>query len=532
MNTKVKIAEFFNKIKGLAQNLSPRLKKMILGGGLAVIIFSVAVAVYLNNKPFETLFSGLNQQEATEIMGKLQEMGIEYKYGNDGAIYVPREVTEQTKAQLVYDGYPQSGFTYDVFKDNISMTTTDFEKNSYKLYELQNRIGATIRLFQGVNDAKVTIAAAEEQKYVLDSNSNQQASATAVVIMNDGGSPTPEQVKGIQRLISKSIPKMEMADVVVLDGNGNDVSTTGDSVTEGANKLKIEFEKHMDDAIRAKILNVLAPIYGADNVRVSVRTTVDVDKKVREIINHQTPQEDAERGIPGTETTGVEIVRDEDAVGGIPGTETNAEVPTYTPMQPDGTEAYFRQDNTVDYLVNQLKEQAQIDAGSVEDITVSVAINSDNISNVSVLDLKVLIGNAAGIAKDDQADKIAVVATPFFEAGTPSITDEAGSRNWIIIGAIATGVLLIILVAVLLLLKGRKKKKKAVVAATTAKQPQVSQEAYLRQLKQKQQEDKENKILNLSNERGLELKNKVRDLAYENPEISAQLIRTWLKGGE
>ena len=531
MNTKVK--ELLEKGKGLVEKISPKMRKWILFGALAVIIVSVGTAIILNNKPYETLFSGLNQQEASEIIGLLQEKGVEYKYGNDGVIYVPKEQEEKLKAQLVYEGYPKSGFTYDVFKNNIGLTTTDFEKNSYLLFELQNRMGATIRLFQGVKDAKVTIALAEDQKYVLNANSVQKAQASVVVIMEDGGSPTAEQVKGIQRLVSKSIPSMEMADVVVLDGNGNDVSPTGDSIDTGANKLKIEFEKHMDDSIRAKIFNVLSPIYGADNVKVSVRTTVDVDKKIQEIINHATPKEDSDKGIPGTETSGVEIVRDGTTAGGVPGTQTNAEVPTYTQVEADGTENYYKQENTIDYLVNQLKEQVQIDSGSIKDISVSIAINSDTLGNISERDLKGLIGNAAGIERANQADKIAVVAAPFFGSeDIPQELDTLGRNNWIIIGAIASGVFLILLVTIILILSRRRKKKKLMAAMDLPMQPQINPDEYLKKMKQKQQEDAENKILNLSNEKGLELKNKVRDLAGDNPEISAQLLRNWLKGGE
>ena len=101
--------------------------------------------------------------------------------------------------------------------------TTDSDKNTYKLYDLQDRIGSTIRLFDGVKDAKVTIALGEESKYVLSDN-EQKSSATAVVTMQDGGSPTAEQAAGIQRLVAKSVPGMELEDVAVFDGNGNDVS--------------------------------------------------------------------------------------------------------------------------------------------------------------------------------------------------------------------------------------------------------------------------------------------------------------------
>ncbi|WMI81432.1 flagellar basal-body MS-ring/collar protein FliF [Anaerotignum sp. MB30-C6] len=531
MNTKLK--ELVEKGKYQYQKITPKARKLILGGTCLVILFSIGIAIFLNNKPFETLFSGLNQQEASEIIEKLQGMGVDYKYGNDGVISVPKEQEEKLKAQLVYEGYPKSGFTYDVFKENIGMTTTDFEKNSYKLFELQNRMGATIRLFQGVKDAKVTIALAEDQKYVLNEKSVQKAQASIVVIMEDGGSPTAEQVKGIQRLVSKSIPSMEMTDVVVLDGNGNDVSSNGDSIAEGANRLKLEFEKHMDDAIRTKILTVLSPIYGADNVKVSVRTTVDVDKKIREIINHETPIEGSEKGIPGTESSGLEVVRDGNTAGGVPGTQSNAEVPTYTQVERDDTESYYKEENTIDYLVNQLTEQAQIDSGSIKDISVSVAINNETIGNITERDLRGLIGNAAGIEQESQADKIAIVAAPFFESSPlPANLDDIGRNNWIIIGAIATGVLLIILVIVILIISKRRKRKKQMAAVDVKREPSISPDAYLKQLKQKQQEDAENKILNLSNEKGLELKNKVRDLAGENPEISAQLIRTWLRGGE
>lgn len=531
----MKLKELLERVKQQYQKITPKVRKLILVGACLVILFSVGTAVFLNNKPYETLFSGLNQEEATEIMGKLQEMGVDYKYETDGAILVPSEQEEALKAQLVNEGYPKSGFTYDIFKDNIGMTTTDFEKNSYKLFELQNRMGATIRLFEGVKDAKVTIALQEEQKYVLNENSVQKAQASVVVIMKDGGSPSAEQVNGIQRLVSKSIPGMELADVVVLDGNGNEVSTAGEDISGGANKLKLEFEQHMDNTISTKILNVLAPIYGEDNVKVSVRTTVDVDKKIREIINHSTPIEGSEKGLADTETNSLEITRDGETVGGVPGTETNAEVSTYAIVQPDGTETYYRSENAVDYLLNQLTEQSEIDSGSVQDISVSVAINSDTIGNITQQELTSLIGNAAGIPQANQAEKISIVAAPFFgsDAIVPTI-DSIGSNNWIIIGAIVTGVLLLVLVVVILLvLRRRKKSKHAMELPIDVKrEPSLSHDVLLKLEKQKQQEAAENKILNLSNEEGLALKNKVRDLVGENPEISAQLIRTWLRGGE
>ncbi|MEA5083860.1 MAG: flagellar basal-body MS-ring/collar protein FliF [Lachnospiraceae bacterium] len=466
MDANDKIKNIGSKIKEQYNKISPKLRKTIIIATVLVLAFSIGTAVILNKKSYEVLFSGLNQQEATEIMGVLQEKVVAYKY-SDGTISVDKNVVDQVKAELAFEGYPKSGFTYDIFKDNISMTSTDFEKNSYKLFELQNRIGSTIRLFDGVKDAKVTIASTEDRKYVLDKNSTNKTTASVVVIMNDSGSPTKEQVKGIQRLVAKSIPNMELEDVAVLDGNGNEVSTTGESTAEGANKLKIEFEKYMDDTLRAKILNVLAPIYGADNVKVSVRTTVDVDKKVREIINNQLPVEGSQKGIPSNESIETEIAKDGATTGGVPGTETNADIPTYTQVQADGTENYYRTQYDVDYLVNKLTEQAQIDSGSISDISVSVTINGKDTGNISKDDVVALVGNTAGIEKNLQEAKVTVVAAPFYDpnADAAEVPTEEGINNWIIIGAIASGVLLILLIIIILIVRRRRKKRNEALAA-------------------------------------------------------------------
>lgn len=194
--------EKLGQFKEFAGNLSSRAKKLIIAGAAILIIAAVAIAVVLNNRPYAELFSGLGQEEAQQIVQKLQEDEIDYKFDGNSTILVKEDVVDQTKATLVQEGYPKSGFTYDTFKDNASMLTTDSDKKTYKLYELQDRIGSTIRLFDGVKDAKVTIALGEESKYALN-DEEEKSSASAVVTMSDSGSPSAEQAVAIQRLIDR-----------------------------------------------------------------------------------------------------------------------------------------------------------------------------------------------------------------------------------------------------------------------------------------------------------------------------------------
>ncbi|MDE6937755.1 MAG: flagellar M-ring protein FliF, partial [Lachnospiraceae bacterium] len=105
--------EKMGQLKEFAGNLSRKVKILIVAGALVLIIGAIALAVILNNRPYTELFSGLGQEEAQQIVDKLQEDGVDYRFEGDSTILVKKDVVDQTKATLVQEGYPKNGFTYD-----------------------------------------------------------------------------------------------------------------------------------------------------------------------------------------------------------------------------------------------------------------------------------------------------------------------------------------------------------------------------------------------------------------------------------
>lgn len=533
---KEKIAQ----LKEMTDKLNARTKKIIIAGVVVLIVGAVAIALILNNRPYETLFTGLSQEEAQQITQKLQEDGIDFKYNGDSEILVKKDVLDQTKAALVQEGYPKNGFTYDTFKNNAGMMTTDSDKNTYKLYELQDRIGATIRSFDGVKDAKVTIALGEESKYVLSDDEGESSSASVVVTMEGGGSPTDEQVSGIQRLVAKSVPNMELSEVVVLDGNGNDVSveTDGGTKTGGNSSDAEEIAQVVENQIANNVMKVLGPIYGQENVRVSARAQINMENLVRESISYSTPEkidEEDKTGIVSNENRYVERAGGGDTAGGVAGTETNADTAEYNTDSDDDDDGAYSESISREYLVDQIKEQGQVSPGALDDLTVSVAINGEGYGSLQERQLLALVGNAAGIAAADQRDKIAIVSAPFNDGTNDNDEEElsgfarlvAGIPLWVfIVGAVLLAVLLG--VVILLMIRRRKKAEEqerlemeeaenAALAAEGAEDiPEFDINEELQEIK---------------NDRGMELKRNIREFAEQNPEISAQLIRDWLNGG-
>lgn len=524
--------EKLGQFKEYVGNLSKK-TKIFAGVGLVVLIAgAVIAALILNHKTYEVLFQSVNADEATQIVGKLQDSEIEYQYdGTTGTIKVPSNQVNQVKAQLASEGYPKSGFTYDVFTANAGMMTTDEDKRTYKIYDLQNRIGATISLFDGVKDSKVTIALGETQKYALDDSPQEEASASVVMVMQDGGSPSKDQAAAVQNLVSKSIPGMTIENVAVFDGNGNDVSVRSDENGGMSAQDGEEIAQVVESQLERKVLAVLEPIYGNNNVRVSSKAKINMETLVRESINYSTPEKIDENDKSGliSNESGSEEASSSSAAGaaGTAGTDANADVPEYNAGDGEGdTNAYNSQTYDREYLVNHIKEQGQVPAGALEDLTMSVVINGEDFGDLTIEELRTTIGNAAGISTENQANKISVVSTPFYQS---DLADEVDTRTGVVVTPLT--IRIIAGVAALLLIGGivafiliRKKRKAA--GDIPEAEPILAGEQPISAAVPREE------LVDISNDKGMELRQNVRDFTEQNPEIAAQMLRNWLNGGD
>ena len=371
-------------------------------------------------------------------------------------------------------------------------------------------------------DAKVTIALGEDNRYVLN-DSESKSSASVTVVMKDGGSPTKEQTAGIQRLVAMGVPNLAMEDVVVLDGNGNTVSETEDKTANSSDAEEIAAV--VEGQIEKKILKVLGPIYGADNVSVAARAKINMEQLIRESTTYNTPEkidDEDKTGIISHEDTYNERSGSGNTAGGVVGTETNADTAEYN-TEGDGNGASASSESrSTDYLVNQIKEQGQLDSGALDDLTVSVVVNGNGFGSLREAQLRSLVGNAAGIVRAEQADKITLASAPFDGRAEDDEDAESASSTllesiplWAIIAAVA---LLLILTGIIVVLIIRRRR------AEEEEEEEILEEEV-------EHLDLNQELQQIQNDRGMELKRSIREFAEQNAEISAQLLKNWLNGG-
>lgn len=561
-----------DKLKERWQSVPEKTQKIIkaIAGGTAAIALIAILALYLlgGNSDYSTLFTGLSQEEAQEVVGLLQEEGIEYRYdANSGAIRVPESRVEQTRVSLLSKGYPKSGFAYDMYLNNTGLMTTESDKKLITRYELQDRLGATIRMFDGVQDAKVTITEGTEALYAWEDASGADASASVMITMKKGSSLTADKAQAVKNLISHAVKGMNFTNVAVFDAETmTEVDGTGEgnSSTSVASDLT-SLTTMVENSIAGNIRRVLEKLYGTGNVAVSVKGTLNMERLIQESTQYSAPEKIDEEDKTGLlereDLTGEGSTAANQNAGGLVGADANADIPRY--INEDGTgaaaDAYSNYTASREWLFNVLKEQRQIDPGILEDASVGVVVITDRTDTPTQEQLIRLVANSAGIPVDTAADKITIIRDSGVVVDVPAQPGQetAGGALAVIrtiplpiLIAIGAGILLLLLLVILLLVRGRKRKGPVVMEGdefidgdmlsaddlTGGENLALAEEgAGMTPMPGMEEEDefaKNEEIMNLRMQRSLRLKQNIGEFVDQNPQIAAKLIQTWLNGEE
>nr|WP_196058516.1 flagellar basal-body MS-ring/collar protein FliF [Flavonifractor plautii] len=530
-----KIKGYLGKVAGWWKAAGKKVKLFLIAGLIAVVAAVAVVLAMQMNQPYTTLFTGLNQTELNEIVSYLSEQGMaDYRIEGSDTILVPAEQEVRLKAALAQQGYPKSGFAYSMYLDHVGSLTTEGERKQLELYELQDRIAAVVRCFDGVQEAVVDITPGEDNTFILDSENKYDASAAVFVTMRDGAELTQKQVQGIRNFVSHSVQGLKIDNVTITDSYGNTYSA-GDTFTDiqDLSTLKLQLEEQINNKIRTSVLQVLTPIYGTENVKVSVNSIVDLDRSYTDSTDYNLEDWANDGSTGGEGIIGEKIYEGDillpggDTAGGVPGTSTNADLNQYVNEdgEADGEGQIVHVSGDKKYLVDETNQQVEHLSGTVSDVMVSVTINQAAADGTDAAALYPHVARAAGIATADQRDKISVLISPFYQADEPVLPVPEGIPAWVIYAAAGGGVLFLVLLLVILLLgRRRRKRRKELEAAGLAAVAQTETAPLT------PQEGAD--IMNLQTEKSMELRKDVRKFAEDNPEIAAQMVKSWLREGD
>ena len=547
-DVKEKAKALFAKTKERLKGISKKVW-LIIAAVLVVLIVAIAVMLTLNKKDYTVLVTQVSNTEASNILNFLTEQGVtDYKVEDGNTILVPENQETALKARLMMANLNQTGSYY---MDNLSAFSTNEERSYADRKDTELKIAGVIRSFPNVMDATVTIAPGENRAYILDSNNVVKASAGVMLTMVEGEMLSDEQATAIQNFVTHSVQGLEIESVSIQDTTGN-IYLTGEALKGESSALKLQLQQAWENRINTNVKKVLDPIFGEDNVKVAVTCEVEMSSTTEE--RHETilPEyaQDGStdgRGIVGSEQHEGYIGRPgENPIGGLVGTERNSDLTETVEaglgaQEDDNVIAGSKQ---IDY--DNSHSVINIDnngTAKVTDCSVAVTINARTAGDFDVEGVRQHVARAANIqgerdpiTNEEILDgKISVLAMDFYNPKTDVGSDGIGANVpgvdlWVLIAAGVGLLLFIILLTIILLLRRKKRKKRE----EQEERERLEMEAALAAAGLAEEGTPEGgaDVMELEMERSMELRRDIRQFVSDNPEIAAQMIKTWLRGGD
>lgn len=520
------ITKYLKPLKSFWIKLSKKLKIILLSALGGIILLAIILAVIIGQKKYVELYTNLSTEESVEVLASIAKSGYTYKSADGGkTILVDEDNASAIRMQLATDGYPKTAQTYDFFLNNIDFMTTESEKRSIKLFQMELSMKDSVKSIEGVEDAIVAIARPPEDNNYAWETDTYKPTASVQVFLKKGVTLAPAQVSGIKKLVAASNIGLSAADVVVTDNVANELKGSEDTNYVDINNFKLDIEKQIAVEKRRQILSTIGPTFGEENIDVGVNVTYNLDKKIKEIISH-TPSTEDDKGIISESETDKEQIRPEDAEGGVVGEEENTEPPNYAGVTVEDGNIYYKDFASYKYAVNKATEQITSEAGFLENVTAGISINRTerSLTGDEKNELTQMVANVAGIS----AANVTILNMPFPE---PEELAGPNDGNWmqnpVFMITISGAALLLLIVLIIVVLVNRKLKRKRLAAAAEA-EAFANENAIVIPIGDSP--NMEEDLKNTPESREHALRKEIQDFSSKNPQIVAQLIKTWLRG--
>ncbi len=501
--------------KGYLRNLWNKLGLPARIGVIGVAVLALALIAILSfsarsDEPMAVLFHRLDPVDAREVAAALDEMNVTYELDDSGTtILVPPEQRDRLRLNLSPDLHAR-GIGFGLFEEG-ALVASDFERRAQWQIALEEELRRTITSIDAVDQARVHLVITEEGLFIRD---REEPSASVFLRLSPLTTLSDNQVRGILSLVSGSVEGLKPENVSIIDAQGNvlhdafapiDARMASATTLENNLQLKRQFETELERRLRS----ILEQVYGPG--RAVAMVTAEMDFDVREQTTVAYDQEPVPRSTHRIEELSESM--------GAPAEEVaEPNIPGQAAVAGGGGESRYEHiEEIVNYEVGETREY--IDAAPGQLITLSTAVIIDNDGGDPFMEQQVadLVVSAIGM-NEARGDMLSVQMIPFdvtdiFDPVPPVIPEEPTfPLLWAIIAAAAV---LVLLLALFFILRARARRRSE----------EEEYELDPLSLNDQMETRVEEEVAEGEPERKAKA---IRDMAKEEPESVAGLLKTWL----
>ncbi len=524
------VKQAFGKLRDGWKAQEPARKKRILMIAAGLVALTVVLVIIFSaiDGRYVVLYEGMSQDDQVKSVSVLDTSGIAYRMNGDNDLEVPQNQLNRAMAALAMQGLPSVTLPYQIAS---GLTTTESEKQQAMTHGWQNRLQDTFKTWDGVQNAYVTLNLGTSSNRVWDTDRSKK-SGSVTFTMEPGAVLSAGQVQAVRHVVGSSVG-IDPKDVAITDQRGNLLAAMGEEYSVGAAATmsfldRMDLEAAVEEDIIASLSHYLSIAYpNPEDYAIVPNVVLDTDSLVQEMKEYA-PLDGTIHGVTSTEEVQA-LMGAGDFAAGVVGETDNTDVPIYVDENGDGVIETVDYARLREYLVSYTLTQRERTTPEIASITASVHIRDAGLSAERRQELLAGLAAAGSVLPEN----LTLTTTPPPPTVVPPVVVADGMLFGIpfLYWLIAAGALLLLIIVLIFVLvlraKGRKKRRLAAEAAAAAEAEEAE------------------RIQNEIEERKKQLKNaalgdpgedaiagEVRDFARANPEITANLLRNWLKEGE
>lgn len=244
---------------------------------IGLLGFFAFITERLTTAQMALLYGGLDAQDSSDVVAKLDGLDIPYKLVGDGtSILVPETEVARLRMMMAEEGLPSGGsMGYEIFDQADAFGTTSFVQNINRVRALEGELSRTIRSINKVAAARVHLVLPQRKLFDRDA-----LKATAsIVLRTRGGSLSRSQVQAIQNLVAAAVPGLGPSQVSIVDEKGKLLASVdaGDGVDGAMNSLR-DRQLEYENRLKSQLEKLLANYVGPGKAQVEVSVEVDFNR--------------------------------------------------------------------------------------------------------------------------------------------------------------------------------------------------------------------------------------------------------------
>ena len=348
------------------------LRQITLVVALSICLAIAVFVIILANEPEYRILSKQPTEQLIKTMDFLDANKVDYRQESN-TLLVPTEEYQSIKLLLAREGLtnePSEGEDI-IMKDMGFGVSQRLERERLK-YGREQRLAKTIEQLQSISRAKVLLAIPRENIFA---RREKNPSATVVLTMQRGRILSAEEVDAVVDIVASAVQALSPNRVTVTDQNGRLLNSGSQNSISARSRNELDIEQKREQEYMDKIDNILIPVVGLGNYTAQVDVSMDftnVEETARRY-NSDLPALRSEMKVEDNSIGG--------ALGGIPGALTNQ-----PPLESNIPENALGQQNkaipsrkhsesTKNYELDEAISHTKQQAGVIRRVSVSVALD-------------------------------------------------------------------------------------------------------------------------------------------------------------